>query len=128
MNDQSNSPPLVTADESTVGKIVAPGLLRLPAGSVEEAISRVRNLKSTVAVAQETRIHCRVMFTLHSRKNIQFSHFNVEDRHELLLACVSAMNQLSGTWWGAHVDRGMYPRSLRFIEGQAFRSDSSQLS
>src|SRR4051812_40495362 len=120
MNDQSNSSPLVMADESTVGDIVTAGLLRLPAASVDEAISRIHNLKAKAGIAPETRIHCRVMFAPHSRKGAPFRHLNVGGCHDLLLTSATAMNALGGTWWGAHMDRSKYPKSLRLVDGQAF--------
>src|SRR5215475_9262557 len=100
MSDQSDNP-LVVADESTAGAFVTAGLLRLPSDAANKAVSSIRSLKAQAGVAPETRIHCRVMFAPHSRKNAAFNHLNVDDRHELLLACVSEMNQLGGTWWGA---------------------------
>lgn len=128
MNYLSDSSPLVLADESAVGAVVTAGLLRLPAASVDEAISRIGDLKAKAGIASEIRIHCRVMFAPHSRKNAQFRHLNVDGLHELLLANVSAMNQLGGTWWGAHVDRSKYPKSLRLVEGEAFEVTAKHLA
>jgi hypothetical protein len=129
MREMDTRLPLVLADESAVGSFVTSGLLRLPGDGIRKASDCILSIKIRNQIPPDTRLHCRVMFAPHSKKNSDFRHLKVDELHQLLLDCVYQMNLLGASWWGAFVDKTKYPKTLRSsIEGKPFEVTNKHLA
>jgi hypothetical protein len=111
---------LVVSDESSAGRYITGGVMRLPSANLDAAANALSNAKRQIGVGPDAELHCRVMFHPDARRKSPFKKLTSNDLHQLVRECVAQMNTLGASWCGAWVDQTRYPQQLQLVDGKPF--------
>ena len=100
----------------------------LPGGAAENATRAIKDILQNRGIAPGAKIHCRELFAGSARVKTPFKNLKIQDCHDLLADCVSAMQSHHGRWTGVYVNAEAYPKELRMLEGDTFLVSSKHLA